>query len=283
MDGLRSSPAEYALQFFSNLLLLPGVLPLPLAQKNAWSLSYESAFYLISCLFFFAAARRAHGGLRLLALLAALVASVGFLCCHPAAAYFLVGVGLFLTGDALGRHPAARRVPDCAGLLFLALAFLAHAQGWRLASLVLSAPFFFTVVNQAGWFARFLRTRPLLHLGAVSYSLYLVHPFVLYAVRGMVRQLSPRLQSDAIAMTLFAVLGATAALAAANVVYRLVEVGFTNRFLRRQPAGRTAPARPGGAGGGTLGPATRARNCLLGRAVSVEGHRGFVNHSHFRF
>ena len=224
MDGLRSSPAEYALQFFSNLLLLPGVLPLPLAQKNAWSLSYEFAFYLISCLFFFAAAGRAHGGLRLLSLLAALAASVG--------------VGLFLTGDALGRHPAARRVPDCAGLLFLALAFLAHAQGWRLASLVLSAPFFFTVVNQAGWFARFLRTRPLLHLGAVSYSLYLVHPFVLYAVRGMVRQLSPRLQSDAIAMTLFAVLGATAALAAANVVYRLVEVGFTSRFLRRQPAGR---------------------------------------------
>ena len=39
-------------------------------------------------------------------------------------------------------------------------------------------------------------------------------------------------------MTLFGVLGATAALAAANVVYRLVEVGFTSRFLRRQPAGR---------------------------------------------
>jgi len=237
MGRLTSSPGAYALQFLSNLFLLPGTFRLPLAQKNAWSLSYEFAFYLTSCLFFFAAARRTHGGLRLLSVVAAVGASVGFLFCHPAAAYFLVGVGLFLGHDAVGRWRAAQRVPACAGLLFLVFAFLAHSQGRHLTALVLSVPFFFTVVQQTGWFARFLRTRPLLHLGAVSYSLYLVHPFVLYAARAVVRELSPRLHSDAAATMLFAVVGATAALGAANVVYRLVEVAFTNRFLRREHAG----------------------------------------------
>jgi len=98
----------------------------------------EFAFYVISCLFFFAATRRAHCGWRLLSLATGLAASVGFLRYHPIAAYFLIGVALFLSDDVMARHRVrarprpsrfARRVPAFAGLLFLALAFFTYAQG----------------------------------------------------------------------------------------------------------------------------------------------------------
>ena len=111
MGALKHSLPQYALQFFSNLLLLPGIFRLPIAQRNAWSLSYEFAFYVISCLLFFAATRRAHRGWRLLSLGTGLAASVGVLRYHPIAAYFLIGVALFLTGNATASHRAARRVP----------------------------------------------------------------------------------------------------------------------------------------------------------------------------
>ena len=105
-----------------------------------------------------------------------------------------------------------------------------------------SLPFFFTVVHETGWFARFLRTRALLHLGTISYSLYLVHPFVLDAARTAVRHLAPRLQSDALAMALFTILGVGGAIVAASVLYRWVEVGVTRR-LRGQPSATAVGGR----------------------------------------
>ena len=254
MGALKHSLPQYALQFFSNLLLLPGIFRLPIAQRNAWSLSYEFAFYVISCLLFFAATRRAHRGWRLLSLGTGLAASVGVLRYHPIAVYFLIGVALFLSDDAVARHRAARCVPAFAGLLFLALAFFTYAQGWLLASLILSLPFFFTVVHQTGWLARFLQTRPLLGLGTISYSLYLIHPFVLDAARAVVRSLAPRLPSDALALALFAILGVGGAIVAATILYRSVEVGFTSRLRRRKrPAPNGRRGRVGGPRAGMEG------------------------------
>lgn len=40
------TPTEYILHFLSNLFLLPGIFELPLAQGNAWSLSYSFCFIL---------------------------------------------------------------------------------------------------------------------------------------------------------------------------------------------------------------------------------------------
>jgi hypothetical protein len=42
------SPSGWAVAFVENGLFLPGIFDLPLAQLNAWSLSYEAAFYLLS-------------------------------------------------------------------------------------------------------------------------------------------------------------------------------------------------------------------------------------------
>jgi peptidoglycan/LPS O-acetylase OafA/YrhL len=239
MGGLGHSPPQYTLQFFSNLLLLPGVLRLPIAQRNAWSLSYEFAFYAIACAFFFAAKRRVARGRRRLAFGAALGASVAMLVYHPIAAYFVIGVALFLTRDTANRLRAARRVPRSAGLLFLALAFVTYAHGRMLASLTVSVPFFFTVVHETGWLATFLRTRPLLALGRISYSLYLVHPFVLDPSRTAVRHLAPYLGSDALAMASFVALGVGGAIVTATALHRTVEVGVTRR-LRHGATSREA-------------------------------------------
>ena len=231
MGALRHSPVQYVLHFLSNFFVLPGIFPLPLAQKNAWSLSYEWAFYLISCLFFFAATGRAPKPMRGLSLAGGLTAAVLVLITHPMAAYFLVGVGLFLWGRAGSR---LERVPAAVGLCCLALAFGAWAQGWLLLSLAASVPFFATVVAQTGWFSRLLRTRPLLYLGSISYSLYLIHPFVLDPMRALAAHLAAHLHSDGLAMAVFVVLGAGGSVLAAALLYRGVEVEFTNRVLRGQ-------------------------------------------------
>jgi len=96
--------------------------------------------------------------------------------------------------------------------------------------LILSLPFFFTVVHQTGWFARFLQTRLLHGLGKISYSLYLIHPFVLDAARAVVLHLAPRLPSDALALALFAILGVGGAYLRAHdiPVHPLFAQGYTS-------------------------------------------------------
>ena len=120
--------------------------------------------------------------------------------------------------------------------------------------MILSLPFFFTVVHQTGWFARFLQTRLLHGLGKISYSLYLIHPFVLDAARAVVLHLAPRLPSDALALALFAILGVGGAIVAATILYRSVEVDFTSRLLRRErPAPNGPRSRVGAPGAGMEG------------------------------
>src|SRR5277367_2463744 len=50
LSGISAS--AWAVAFVENGLFLPGIFDLPLAQLNAWSLSYETAFYLLSALSF---------------------------------------------------------------------------------------------------------------------------------------------------------------------------------------------------------------------------------------
>ncbi|RYG32175.1 acyltransferase [bacterium] len=53
MKGLQHRPGEWAMHYVSNGLFLPGVFDLPIAQKSAWSLSFELVFYIVAGLLFF--------------------------------------------------------------------------------------------------------------------------------------------------------------------------------------------------------------------------------------
>src|ERR1700733_14197399 len=85
------SPAGWAVAFVENGLFLPGIFDLPLAQLNAWSLSYEAAFYLLSALSFVLARRL--GRWPVIAALVLLLAIV--IPFYARAVFFLPGVAIF--------------------------------------------------------------------------------------------------------------------------------------------------------------------------------------------
>ncbi len=111
---------------------------------------------------------------------------------------------------------------------------------------VYAASFLLIVVaQQQGGFRRLLRRAPLVWLGHVSYSLYLVHAPVLAA--------SVVLLHEELPIWACLVVGMVAALAAAEAMRRLVEVPsrdlarWAERRLRRRPALRGLAAQPAAA------------------------------------
>ena len=180
-----------------NLLGLPGIFPFDCFHPAAWSLSYELAFYAL-CAAGWALRRRLGAALPWLAVpvLAAMLVFV------PLALFFGPGV---LVAAGWPRGSALRRLtayPLPALMLFLAcfqgMEVLSPGLlqgtstlidcGWE-GQLLVAAAFvlglfgFAGLVAGRGGFAAFLRARPLLYLGTISYSFYLWHPIVLSGVK----------------------------------------------------------------------------------------------------
>lgn len=78
-----------------------------------------------------------------------------------------------------------------------------------------------------------LRSRFLVWLGQVSYSLYLIHPFVLDPLRRVCVKLMGTLPLGALHL-IFALVGASLAILAAWLSYELIEVRLTKRLFRRK-------------------------------------------------
>jgi peptidoglycan/LPS O-acetylase OafA/YrhL len=240
MGALKGSSSSYLANFLSNLLLLPGVFPLPIAQKNAWSLSFEFAFYLISCALFSSAAmlrdRASFAGLILLVLSSAIAATT--LVFHPDASFFVVGVAVYASGRSLRGGVAG--VPGLGGLPCFLLMYASYRVSLPL-SLVCGFLFFSSAARQEGWFAASLRSRSLLFLGKISYSLYLTHPFALALSRGIAAKLAGRLGESPINVLCFAGLGLTLSCATALVSYNVLEqrgAGVLNRLMSTPPRAR---------------------------------------------
>jgi len=240
MGSLKHSIAGYVASFTSNLLFLPGMLDLPLAQKNAWSLSYEAAFYLIASLFYLSWSLRRVRKLTAAALATvALSGSAAAIWFHPDSAFFLVGVVAF------GMATIGLRWMDgpwqaANGIVFLLLS-LTFFRTFAPLSMLFGLALFLTVIHEVGWFSAFLRTRVLQYLGKISYSLYLIHPFVLDLLRSVVRRFATT--DGPHWMLAFVAVGIPLSIVVAAFSFRYLETGG-GRFLRRvwgsEPAGRSS-------------------------------------------
>lgn len=259
MGYLKHHPRAYVTHFLSNLFMLPGLFRLPIAQKNAWSLSYEFAFYFLSCLCYVGLRGRERNKLTgNLMFLLGLGVSGTALYLHPNAWFFVVGVLIYLTVDRLNQRRDYRPLPAWSGLLSLALAYAffppvppeqgvlpvlpAYFPNALALSLLFGFVFFLTVVNQEGVFSALLRTPPLQYLGKISYSLYLIHPFALMPLRAVMRRVAPHLHSQYLAILVFGCCGLALAVFVATLSYRYIEVGFTNRYLKKRSGSRNAEA-----------------------------------------
>ncbi|WP_279480766.1 acyltransferase [Aureimonas sp. SK2] len=228
-------PAEYVRVFLANLFFVPLLVGAPEAQQNAWTLSYEWAFYL-----WFAAAYLAAVRMRSLAL-AVLTGAIGAAVVwhFPRAAYFALGMAFAWAPVRLTIGGAGGAA---AGLLALTTFYLVCEYVSPFAGLVFGALVFALALHPGGGFARFLARRPLMFLGRISYSLYLVHPFVFFAALFPTRHAIGAGLDPWAAWFSFVAVAGVLAVAASAVSFELVEVRLRRRldamFRRRLNGGR---------------------------------------------
>jgi peptidoglycan/LPS O-acetylase OafA/YrhL len=203
--------------FFANLFFMPDLLGLPIAQQNAWTLTYEWAFYIWFALLFAALAQSRNW------LLAALLIVLGIVCVFrwPITAFFLVGMVFSLVDFRI----------QIAGWTGLVVGLICAAAMY--ASLVLFHPFvglvpgfllFAMALAQGSGLGTALSTPALQYVGKISYSLYLVHPFVLFPLQRIGLVLVEHGVDRWLLWAAFAILGLILSLIVSTLSYELIEV-----------------------------------------------------------
>jgi peptidoglycan/LPS O-acetylase OafA/YrhL len=213
---------DWLIAFVENGLLLPGIFDLPLAQLNAWSLSYEAGFYLV-CAGFFALWRR--WGMWLPASLLGAVLSIALLR-YGRSAFFVPGVMIYFifaqTRLVLPRWFRALSVPSLAAMLAL-LTIGENVAGLAYLATIPAFVFFLSIVEGRCLLSALLRSKPLQALGTISYSFYLWSPLVTYPMKVFIqRDLHGRIDDLAI-VVLFAVIGFVLSVVVARLSYRWLE------------------------------------------------------------
>jgi len=205
----------YLKLFVVNLAFLPDALGLPIGQQNAWTLSYEWAFYILFALAFMAAARN-----WMLAAPFVAIAIAGIIY-RPIAAFFVVGL-LFSLIDF--RIRIAGRPGVLAGILCGAAMYLSIEYLHPVVGLIPGALLFGMVLAPESGVAAALSGKFLQFLGKISYSLYLVHPFALFPLQIIGVKLAAHGVNLWLIWAGFAGLGFMAALVSGAVSYELIEV-----------------------------------------------------------
>jgi len=230
LDGIDA--ARWSWLFATNGLLLPGIFDIPLVQSNAWSLSYEAAFYVFSIVAYRLGRHLAPTPRMVLIALA----TAGACYLYPRGVFFAAGALVFLLGDRA--LTLGRRRWLMPGLLlpalFLLLQVSLHApiEWMRLgyvAGFLIGIPLFAALVHGRG---RLLRTRPMQYLGDISYSFYLWHPFAYFVGKKLVRTLASGAPPALQVVLLFAVT-LPVAIALSHASYRLIERAATGALRRR--------------------------------------------------
>lgn len=225
----------------ANLMALPGIFPIFMFHEPAWSLSYEMAFYT-----FCAAAIWLDGRLgRFAAVLWIPVAAmllVEFTRAIPFLAGVLVAMGVTERLRPMARVPGlwllvfmvswtAVETSDPRGLFLHQVTVLDWLEDRRLplallafASITLA---FRGIVDGAGWLGVVLRTKPMLFLGTISFSLYMWHGIAMGFGRRMVPFLVANPVDSLSAQILFPIISIMVALPISVVSHRLLEVRAT--------------------------------------------------------
>lgn len=207
---------SYLAIFTANLFFLQDALGLPIAQQNAWTLTYEWAFYIWFALTF--AVLRAGGRT-----MAAPLVLLGVACIlhWPITAFFCIGMLFSSSGFRIG-------IPGVAGVV----AGLTCAAAMY-ASLVLFHPFvglipgfllFGMVLSRRSGIGNVLGAPALQYVGKISYSLYLVHPFVLFPLQMIGLKLVAAGVDRWLLWSAFILLGGLSSLAVSALSYELIEV-----------------------------------------------------------
>lgn len=221
---------------------------------NAWSLTYEVMFYLLMyAIVEFAVRRRA-----LFAGSVAVTAGLAFLVAFPMAIYFVMGAAIRVTSQRGARPPAhARSIEALCLLLTIGFASRGHFEyRWE----DFSDPVVIPIILSTGLYFRFavlpnsltamaLDNRVMRYFGTVSYSLYLVHPYVYYLVRGAFSRAGWFTADVTSSIGLFALAVVALTIPATHLVHISLELWPYQRFFRQKIYRERASLRRAGEAG----------------------------------
>lgn len=233
MDGIGVS--DYIIHFISNVLLLPGMFPFPIAQIVAWSLSYELFFYMIAGLAWFVyRSPRVHklGRYIIYALMIAFCMVIVYY--RKDMLFFVVGAAVYFSEDILRRIWRPLRVFYFNGIILLMGIYLFyHTMDNPIAAvLVLSFLFFIPIIMEFGLLSLFLRTRLMLYLGKVSFSLYMWHTMIMFPLKIFIPKIS-NLVGSSLSFALYALLSLVLSVVVSHLSYQYIEVRFTKHLKTR--------------------------------------------------
>jgi peptidoglycan/LPS O-acetylase OafA/YrhL len=236
-------PLGWLRMLLANLMLLPPLVPdVQAAHPASWSLSYEWLFYLIAA--FSVALARASRVPRSVWIPVSVLAVLLGVSSFPRAIFFLSGVAVAFFGAA---PPGAKRMPWLAPLALLLFLLLWRSTDvdeagagslnlWELVSggdgpamlgAFAAATYFFACVAMPDSRSlALLRTRALQRLGTISYSFYLCHPLVMFAVKRVVKTTMPHAEGSWAATLVFTLVSAVLSLALAWLCWRWIEKGL---------------------------------------------------------
>lgn len=220
---------------------------------NAWSLSFEVVFYVLTAAAVHFVVKRPN----LLLAGATAIAGVAFLIAFPITIYFLLGIAIRLFGERATPPPAvARWLEPLFLLIALGLASHAHYE-YRLADfadpvvvpmIAFTGLYFWLAVRPDSLTSRALDNRPCAYVGTVSYSLYLVHPYVYFSVRTLFERLGWFTADVAQSMLFFALVVVGLSFAATHLAHVALErwpyQSFFRQRIYRAPSGEPRQRRP---------------------------------------
>ncbi|WP_158266607.1 acyltransferase family protein [Allosphingosinicella deserti] len=229
----------------AGFLFLDLFTPTEQLTPNAWSLSYEVIFYILTSLCVYALLRQNRNSVRI----AAFMLAAAFLLFEPVSIYFVLGVAIRLVQDrwSLRASPGSRLL-ECA---VLALALYAVSRGrheyvWHefdrptlLASVLFTGAFFYLATLPGSLTGQMLGNRVTTYAGTVSYSLYLVHPYVYFPVREIFQRLGVFTDAIAPSILLFFAVVTCLSIGASHLVHLHLERRPYEWFFRQRIYGKT--------------------------------------------
>ncbi|MBB5714314.1 acyltransferase family protein [Sphingomonas aerophila] len=215
---------------------------------NAWSLSFEVMFYALTCAI-------VHFGVRhrrRLPAAVAIAAAAIFIAAFPIALYFVAGVVIRILYSRRPGTAAAPRWELASLALMIGFASRGHFEyRWSdfanpvLVPIMLSSwAYFYFAVAPGSLTSRLGRNRFVAYTGTVSYSLYLVHPYVYLGLRKIFAANGLFTEHSAVSVMIFAVPVILLSFAAAHWVNRGLEQ-WPYRWFFHQQVYRTRKGAPG--------------------------------------
>ena len=214
---------------------------------NAWSLTYEVMFYALTCLVAYFAIRRKSPIL----LAASIALCAAFVISFPISLFFLAGVAIHFGYRKLA-VPKGLRHPLEAALLIaaLSLASVGHFE-YHLADLahpvvipliISSSLYFLLAVSPDSLTHRAMDNAAANYFGKISYSVYLVHPFVYFAIRQIFAHYGWFTTNIGASMAAFAITVFSLSIAASHYVHLSLEQWPYQWYFRQRVYRDRAPA-----------------------------------------